>query len=141
MADNQTPRTRQVIPAMIMLQKQSYELASSILTCDVLLAVIKQRRDDVSRIEQYYQQIIPVYSLDDFKSHFRLSRHSFQSLLVEMEKAPSFNRASGPSVNTEKELLMFLWYLGTFCSVYFIETACYLLEAINGISACFTRTL
>ena len=92
MADNQPPRTRQVIPVMIMLQNQSYELASSIVTCvtncDVLLAVIKQRRDDVPRIEHYYQQIIRMYSLDDFESHFRLSRHSFQSLLVEMEKAP-----------------------------------------------------
>ena len=54
---------------MIMLQTQSYELASSIVTCvtncDVLLVVIKQRRDDVPRIENYYQQIIPMYSLDD----------------------------------------------------------------------------
>ena len=119
MADDQPQRVRQVIPAQIMLQKQSYEFASSIVTsritnCDVLLAVIKQRRDGVPRIEHYYQQIVPMYSLDDFKSQFRLSRHSFQRLPVEMEKAPSFNRANGPSVNTEKELLMFLWYLGTY---------------------------
>jgi hypothetical protein len=118
MAYDQHHRARRVIPAMIMLQKQNYEhvlsiVTSSISNCDAMLGVIKQRRDVVPRIQHYYQEIVPMYSLDDFKSHFRLSRHSFQTLLVQMEKAPTFNRANGPSVNTEKELLMFLWYVGT----------------------------
>jgi hypothetical protein len=117
MAADQMQKRRRVIPALLMLHKQNYELVSSIVidsvtNCDVMLGLTKLRRDHVPRIQHYCQQIVPMYSLDDFKSHFRLSRHSFQTLLAEMEKAPTLNQATGPSINIEKELLMFLWYLG-----------------------------
>lgn len=108
-------RKKRVKAAVAVLQLQRLKLASMIATTmysNNAEMLLKQKRDFVPRIEHYYDQIIPLYSLDDFKSHFRLTRDSFQSLLLQVGNSPTYNQARGRLVNVEKEMLMFLWYLG-----------------------------
>ncbi|KAK3101308.1 hypothetical protein FSP39_002583 [Pinctada imbricata] len=67
-------------------------------------------------ITGYTENVVPNYSFDEFRSHFRLTRSSFELLLnMIMAKSPLVpNIQHGrPSVPAEKQLLLGLWFLAT----------------------------
>ncbi|XP_062574349.1 putative nuclease HARBI1 [Saccostrea cucullata] len=69
----------------------------------------------MTRVRHYYEVTIPSYTLDEFKTHFRLSRDTCESTNCTCQRLSTvnaYNNQKGPAPNLEKELLMFLWYLG-----------------------------
>ncbi|XP_071092711.1 uncharacterized protein [Haliotis cracherodii] len=71
--------------------------------------------DDHPHHEEYAEVIVPRYSTDDFQSHFRLHRTSFEQLCQELHRTdPSivtiFSGGNTP-VSLEKSTMITLWYL------------------------------
>ena len=79
---------------------------------DSLLPFVFKQRQKISRIENYYELTIPSYSPDDFKSHFRLTRETFHRTCMRLSRTEEYNKPKGPAPDVEKDLLMFLWYIG-----------------------------
>jgi hypothetical protein len=70
-----------------------------------------KRRPCVHRVQQYVEITVPNYTLDDFKSHFRLSRVAYQATCTRLRPLSDYNKGTGPVPNVEKDLLMFLWFI------------------------------
>lgn len=74
-------------------------------------------RDDIRKIDEYVERVIPGYLPEQFKRHFRVSRETFECILVHMANLPTVQRRrqTGGRLQTtlEKDLMMLLWYLGT----------------------------
>ncbi|XP_067671630.1 putative nuclease HARBI1 [Haliotis asinina] len=72
---------------------------------------------DRPRVENYVQGVVPLYSLDTFKTFFRMSRKTFEELLQIMTTCPGVqmrNPSAGrPQIPIETDLLMHLWYMGS----------------------------
>lgn len=110
---------RQFILPLIIQQQNAYStlLYGSIYhlkSTDAFLLNTDERRcpGSIPRIENYYELTIPRYSPDDFKMHFRLTRETFEATCLRLSRHDAFNRQKGPAPNVEKELLMYLWYIG-----------------------------
>ncbi|XP_064651986.1 putative nuclease HARBI1 [Lineus longissimus] len=77
----------------------------------------EERRAKVPRTENYAEVTVPLQSLDDFRSHFRLSRTTFEVLLGELQPCPEIalgqHGFGSPPVELGKQALVFLWYLGS----------------------------
>ena len=43
---------------------------------------------------------------------FRLTRMTFESTYLRLGPLPEYNNAHGPIPDVQKDLLMFLWYIG-----------------------------
>ncbi|XP_066593228.1 putative nuclease HARBI1 [Prorops nasuta] len=72
---------------------------------------IHLRRERHIRIDQYYERVLCNYSLSDFKSHFRLSKSTFETLLHKI--GPFLLRRNGnPKIQPCKQLAVTLWILG-----------------------------
>ncbi|XP_048259404.1 uncharacterized protein LOC124149722 [Haliotis rufescens] len=85
---------------------------SSLLSSGCLL---EMQPDDHPHHEEYAEVIVPRYSTDDFQSHFRLHRTSFEQLCQELHQTdPSivttFSGGNTP-VSLEKSTMITLWYL------------------------------
>jgi hypothetical protein len=106
----------------VLIQQQQQQIALTQMTfyhkmaVDYFLPIMRQKRVDIPRVENYYEVTIPRYSPDDFKSHFRLTRETFQSTCQRLSQTEEFNKLKGPTPNVEKDLLMFLWYIGNLKS-------------------------
>jgi hypothetical protein len=113
--DNFKEMARETVTA-VLIQQQQQQIALTQMTfyhkmaVDYVLPI--QKRVDIPRVENYYEVTIPRYSPDDFKSHFRLTRETFQSTCQRLSQTEEFNKLKGPIPNVEKDLLMFLWYIG-----------------------------
>ena len=71
------------------------------------------RHDAVPKVLGYAENIIPQYNFDDFRHHFRLSRDVYEQLLQHI--APSLmleNEGGKEGIDPDKQLLIFLWYMG-----------------------------
>ena len=85
-----------------------------------VLFLNRPRRERVPKVENFYEVTIPKYTPEDFRGHFRLSRRSLDLFLTRMMKCDRLYGGGGPPPNAEKDLLMFLWYLGTILLYIYI---------------------
>ncbi|KAK4322217.1 hypothetical protein Pmani_007015 [Petrolisthes manimaculis] len=67
----------------------------------------KERLQQPTRVEGYFDRTIPLYNLHEFKSHFRMERASFEQLVPLL--GPHLTLRTVP---VEKKLLATLWLLG-----------------------------
>lgn len=63
-------------------------------------------------IRNYYEEIVPLCSDNEFTQHFRLSRNTFKTLAKEYEKSQIFQEIKFHSnvVSPGKSLALFLWF-------------------------------
>ena len=103
-------------PALLALQKQNRNftvllgLYDTMTSTDILWS--RRRYNVPPRVKQYLQLPVANYTLDDFKSHFRLTRMTFESTYLRLGPLPEYNNAHEPIPDVQKDLLMFLWYIG-----------------------------
>ena len=50
----------------------------------ILAAVATYMRGDLHRNKGFYENILPAYTIDEFKSHFRMTRGAFEALCREV---------------------------------------------------------
>ena len=103
------------ITVLLALQQQNRNLTVLLGLYDTMTStdiLWSRRRYNVPRVKQYLQLTIVNYTLDDFKSLFRLTRMTFESTYLRLGPLPEYNNAHGPIPDVQKDLLMFLWYIG-----------------------------
>lgn len=73
-------------------------------------------RRKLVRNKNYFEDLIPKYQLDEFKSHFRLERSTSEALLrvvVPTGYIPVDNMSGRPVIDPAKQVLVALWMLAT----------------------------
>ena len=75
----------------------------------IIISTLFNEKKTVNRVENYFEITIQQYELDDFRSHFRLTRQSFSDLTQKISKCNEYNKQSDPPVDPVKDTLMFLW--------------------------------
>jgi hypothetical protein len=81
---------------------------TALLTCFV--------RRKLVRNPNYFERLVPEYQLDEFKSHFRLERGTFEALLrvvVQTGYLPLEHTSGRPVIDPAKQVLVALWMLAT----------------------------
>lgn len=71
-------------------------------------------RREISRIRGYFEVTVPVYELDVFRSHFRMTRTTFELLaqmIIPSEHIPNGNAFGRPVVEPDKQIAMALWMM------------------------------
>lgn len=71
-------------------------------------------RREISRIRGYFEVTVPVYELDVFRSHFRMTRTTFELLaqmIIPSEHIPNGNAFGRPVVEPDKQIAMTLWMM------------------------------
>ncbi|XP_067118134.1 putative nuclease HARBI1 [Centruroides vittatus] len=71
----------------------------------------KMNRTKRQKIENYVEDIVFSYSLDDFQSHFRLSRNSTEEVIKLINTTRNEKKMGRPSISTDKEVLLSIWTL------------------------------
>ena len=69
-------------------------------------------RREISRIRGYFEVTVPVYELDVFRSHFRMTRTTFEFLaqmIILSEHIQNGNALGRPVVEPDKQIAMALW--------------------------------
>ena len=100
---------------------------------DVILigGIIPFMRRDLNRNVFFFELVVPSYSLDEFKGHFRMMRNTFESLSQELAATgsiPRGNRFGRKAIPLEKQVLIFVWFISN-------------LEAMRSVSGRFNITL
>jgi hypothetical protein len=72
--------------------------------------LLPMKRTTVPRVQHFMEVTIPQYTLDDFKTHFRLSRRTCQTTCL--RSLSDYNQTTGPVPDVEKDVLMYLWFIG-----------------------------
>ena len=93
-------------------QMTDISVDESLLT---LLAQRKQRAKRV-RIEDYFETVVPMYNVADFRGHFRMNRETVSMLEGQLAALPGLPqhqlRGGRPPVELRKQILITLWKLG-----------------------------
>lgn len=80
----------------------------------ILAAVSTYMRRDLNRSEGFFENILPRYSLDEFKGHFRMTRASLEALCREVQatgRVPQRHSYGRPPIPFEKQVLAFVWFI------------------------------
>lgn len=82
---------------------------------DLILAIKKSRSDETPlRINNYFENIIPNLTDNQFKEHFRMTRTTFTFLSNKISPMLTAKRIAGRQTVVEpKQILAVLWMLGT----------------------------
>ncbi|XP_044262792.1 uncharacterized protein LOC123010157 [Tribolium madens] len=71
----------------------------------------------IPKCQYFFEEVIPRYDFSTFRSHFRITRTSFEAILNHIANAPELNRKDPllyggmPQIPVEKMLLAALWTL------------------------------
>jgi len=77
------------------------------------MAAIIARRS-LNRCQGYFEQTVPLYSVDEFQSHFRLKRTTFEILVREAVGTgvlPIGNVFGRQVIDARKQVSIFLWFI------------------------------
>ncbi|XP_066582413.1 putative nuclease HARBI1 [Prorops nasuta] len=78
---------------------------------DENIIMLSGKREYHARMANYLPNVVLHYSLSDFKSHFRLSKFTFEALVQRIGPC-LLRRANGPKVHPFKQLAIALWIFG-----------------------------
>ena len=84
----------------------------------LLLALLAKEKEREKKIRNklYYENVVPLYNLEDFRSHFRMKRRTvsvLENLLAVRGALPHNADGRGhPLVEVRKQLVITLWILG-----------------------------
>ena len=94
-------------------------------------AIIPFMRRDLIRNVFFFEVVVPCYSLDEFRGHFRMTRNTFESLSQELAATgsiPHGNRFGRKAIPLQKQVLIVVWFISN-------------LEAMRSVSNRFDVTL
>ncbi|XP_077279811.1 uncharacterized protein LOC143907138 isoform X2 [Temnothorax americanus] len=72
------------------------------------VALIRERH---VKIQNFYEDVVRAYSLNDFKTHFRVEKITFELLVQDF--GPLLYSDRGPKeISLDKQIAMSLWFFG-----------------------------
>ena len=83
------------------------------ITASTILPILPYQRHEIARVKRYHHDVIPTYVTAEFRSHFRLSRETFENLCTRNKTADcaAFRKPTGPPLGPTKTVLTYLWYI------------------------------
>ncbi|KAJ1528142.1 hypothetical protein ONE63_008056 [Megalurothrips usitatus] len=72
-----------------------------------------RRRRKVPRLENYVEEVMPRWTDSDFKSHFRMSRETFEYVLGVIADRLRRREPGLPMISPEKQFLITIWRMAT----------------------------
>lgn len=79
--------------------------------------VFRQDQRKRYKVERFVQDVVSRYSLDTFKTFFRVSKTKFDAKLENIQHIPELllrePAAGRPHISHKKDLLMMPWYIGS----------------------------
>ena len=78
----------------------------------LLTAVIPFMRRNLNRVEGFFTDTLPTYSMDEFKGHFRMTKGTCEALVREIVATgniPFGNRFGRKSIDPTKQVMIYLW--------------------------------
>ncbi|KAK3933187.1 Putative nuclease [Frankliniella fusca] len=72
-----------------------------------------RRRRKVPRLENYVEEVMPLWTDSDFKSHFRMSRATFEYVLGVIGNRLARNQPGLAMISPEKQFLIAIWRMAT----------------------------
>ena len=104
------------VVALELLEEKDDELEVDTFSKLVFIPLIIKDRRKAVRVQGYAEDVVPSYTISDFRSHFRLSTGTFEALTLELGNYPEI--PTGPPhggrlpISVSKHLLITLWFLG-----------------------------
>ena len=80
----------------------------------ILAAVATHMRRDLHRNKGFYENSLPAYTIDEFKSHLRMTRWTFEALCREVHatgKVPQQHAFGRPPIPLDKHVFAFVWFI------------------------------
>lgn len=84
----------------------------NVLSSVSVIAYASTMRNRKTRIDNYVEYVMPMYSIDDFKDRFRMSKTSFDQLVAELSPV-LYNRCKMMKIGPEKQLLIYVKYVSS----------------------------
>jgi len=81
---------------------------------DIFSAASTFLRRNLQRTEGYFEHALPGYSLDEFTSHFRMSRGTMEGLCRVVQatgSVPQRHSFRRPPIPLQKQVLAFVWFI------------------------------
>ena len=81
---------------------------------NVLVARSTFMRRKLNRNDAFFEVVVPTYSVDEFKSHFRMTRGTLEKLCREVAATgtiPEGNRYGRPPIPVQCQVLAFVWFM------------------------------
>ena len=97
----------------------------------LIAAIVTFMKRDLQRVVGFYEAVVPSYSIDEFRSHFRMTKNTFEVLTQELAATgiiPTGNRFGRRPIPLQKQILAFIWYMSN-------------MEVIRSVSDRFNVTL
>ena len=69
---------------------------------------------DLKRIVGFCEVVVPSCAIDEFRSHFRMTKTTFEALAQELAATaaiPTGNRFGRKPIQLQKQILAFIWYM------------------------------
>uniref|UniRef100_A0A8W8P2C4 DDE Tnp4 domain-containing protein n=1 Tax=Magallana gigas TaxID=29159 RepID=A0A8W8P2C4_MAGGI len=104
---------------IIMTEDEDFDLPEEEFSFVTLFAACSDIQEQRKRykVERFVQDVVSRYSLDTFKTFFRVSKTTFEAILENIQHIPELllrePAAGRPQISREKDLLMMLWYIGS----------------------------
>ena len=98
---------------------------------DIIAAICTFMRRNLERNQFFYEEVVPSYLLDEFRSHFRMSRETVELLCREIAgtgRIPPGNGSGRVVIPNQKQVLSFIWFISN-------------MEVIRSVSDRFNVTL
>lgn len=91
-----------------------YQIHKSVSKRKLVFSVVSclaAKRRHIARVKNYVENVIPQYTPDDFKNRFRMSRSTFDALVLSLSPQLAVGLKGGiMKVSIEKQLLIFIRY-------------------------------
>ena len=97
----------------------------------VIAATSAFMKRELKRNVGFCEVVVPSYSIDEFRSHFRMTKATFEVLARELAATgaiPTGNRFGRKPIPSQKQILAFIWYMSN-------------MEVIRSVSDRFDVTL
>lgn len=79
-----------------------------------MLLLVACKRRTKARVRDYVERVMPLYIPDDFRERFRMSRSTFDQVIIHLTDTLAIGKKGGlMKVSVEKQLLIFLRYACT----------------------------
>ena len=102
--------------ALLMVDDDDNEFEESDIELSSIIAAVMSNmteRNKKKRIEGYFENVIPQYRDDTFRSHFRLCRESVEILCQGLNADKNLvqqNQGGRPMIDLGKQICIFLWF-------------------------------
>ena len=111
---------------LILMNEMLDEAVDELLGCEdegeirLIGSITPFMRNDLKRNANFYEVLVPLYSVSEFRSHFQMTRTTFEAFSREVAATgsiPRGNRFGRKPIPIYKQVLTFIWFISNMESM------------------------